>query len=198
MRNLRHRPLLSPAFHNRRMALEHFYNLPSVENGIYELSRGVIKVSDIEGLRHGRCQSAIGEQLIMWKLENSHRGSIAFRGECKVAIEPFQSERKPDICVYLRTAPHLADAWSYWVPEIIVEIVSPQSTHRDYVLVPEEYRRFGALEYWIVDPLKKRMTVNTRWRGMWKPNVIKASQKYTTPLLPGFSLDLKKVFAAAK
>jgi hypothetical protein len=42
------------------------------------------------------------------------------------------------------------------------------------------------------------MTANTRWRGQWKPRVLRASRKYATPLLPGFALDLKRVFAAGR
>jgi hypothetical protein len=42
------------------------------------------------------------------------------------------------------------------------------------------------------------MTALTRWRGQWEPKLVKPAQKYTTHLLPGFTLDLKKVFAAAK
>ncbi len=40
------------------------------------------------------------------------------------------------------------------------------------------------------------MTAMTRWRGTWNSKVFKPTQKYTTTLLPGFSLDLKLVFAA--
>ncbi len=63
---------------------------------------------------------------------------------------------------------------------------------------PEEYLAFGVAEYWIIDGQTRRMTVNTRWRGLWKPRVLKPNQKYVTPLLPGFALDLKRVFAAGR
>jgi hypothetical protein len=38
----------------------------------------------------------------------------------------------------------------------------------------------------------------SRWRGQWQSKTYKASQKFITPLLPGFLLDLKRVLAAAK
>jgi hypothetical protein len=37
----------------------------------------------------------------------------------------------------------------------------------------------------------------SRWRGEWQSKTHKPSQRFTTPLLPDFSLDLKRVFAAA-
>jgi hypothetical protein len=41
------------------------------------------------------------------------------------------------------------------------------------------------------------MTAKVRWRGQWKDKPVKPTQKHTTPLLPGFSLDLKRVLATA-
>jgi len=56
----------------------------------------------------------------------------------------------------------------------------------------------GIDEYWIIDTAKNQMNVQIRWRGQWKKKVVKPAQKYSTHHLPEFSLDLKKVFAAAK
>jgi hypothetical protein len=42
------------------------------------------------------------------------------------------------------------------------------------------------------------MTALIRWRGQWKPKVLKSTQKYTTQQLPGFTLDLARVMAAVK
>ena len=36
-----------------------------------------------------------------------------------------------------------------------------------------------------------------RYRGQWRPKVLKPTQKYTINLLPGFTLDLKRVFTIA-
>ena len=56
---------------------------------------------------------------------------------------------------------------------------------------------WGIDEYWIIDALKKQMTVLQRWRGQWKPQVVKPPKKYTTRFLRGFALDLRRVIAAA-
>jgi len=54
------------------------------------------------------------------------------------------------------------------------------------------------LENSVVDASKQQMTAMVRWRGQWKQKAIKPTQKYTTRHLPGFTLDLKRVLAAAK
>ncbi len=94
--------------------------------------------------------------------------------------------------------PDVDEIWSIWVPTIAVEIVSESSVKRDYDDKPSEYLAFGIQEYWIIDSFKKQMTALTRFRGMWKPRIIKPLQKYTTRHLPGFSLDLKRVISATK
>ena len=46
------------------------------------------------------------------------------------------------------------------------------------------------------DAFKQQMTAKLRWRGQWKDKVLKPTQKYTTRLLPRFSLDLKRALNA--
>jgi Uma2 family endonuclease len=46
-------------------------------------------------------------------------------------LEDLESERHPDAAVY-RTAPDADEDWSSWIPEIVVEVMSPGSEARDY------------------------------------------------------------------
>jgi Uma2 family endonuclease len=136
-------------------------------------------------------------QLVVYR--TAHPGVIHFiggGGEAKLLIGPAQSERHPDISIYLSPPPDVQDVWSVWVPAIVIEIVSKSSSKRDYDVKPAEYLKFGVDEYWVIDPIKQQMTAFLRWRGQWKNKVVKPSQKYSTPILPEFSLDLKRVLAA--
>jgi len=140
-----------------------------------------------------RLQS-IRDQLIGYK--QSHAGIIhAITGsmDSKILVASTQSERHPDLSVYLSEPPDSEDVWSIWIPAIVVEVVSPSSSHRDYHEKPEDYLEFGVEEYWIIDAHKQQMTSLQRWRGRWKPRIVKATGKYTTRHLPGFSLDLNRV-----
>jgi Uma2 family endonuclease len=137
----------------------------------------------------------IRDQLIGYQLAHPDViHTVASGADCKVLLHEDQSERHPDISAYLDSPPDLKDVWSVWVPAIVVEVISECSVKRDYEEKPPEYLDFGISEYWIADGIKRQMTVLERWRGKWRPTVMKGDQKFTTRLLPKFSLNLKKVF----
>jgi Uma2 family endonuclease len=182
------------------MSLDQFDDAIARPGYLYELNKGVIEVSNVPEPGHELQIQEVRDQLGAYRSANpSVIYLIASPSGAKLLIESVQSERHPDLFVYLSPPPSRdKGVWSVWVPAIVVEVVSPSSAKRDYKEKPPEYFEFGVDEYWIIDQMKGIMTVLYRWRGKWKPRVIKPSQKYSTHLLPGFSLDLKRVFAAAK
>lgn len=181
------------------MSLDLFDRAIGQEGRCYELNKGVIEVTDVPHPRHLAQVQELRDQLVAYRLSNPQIiHSIAGSNECKILLADDQSERHPDLSVYLSAPPDVRDMWSLWVPAIVIEVVSASSIKRDYDDKPSEYLSFGVDEYWIVDSIKQQMTVLARWRGQWKPRVVKPAQKYSTPLLAGFSLDLKRVFGAAK
>jgi Uma2 family endonuclease len=190
---------IGPEDHGRRMTLERFDRAAARDDRLFELNKGIIEMVDVPHPRHFAQLQSVRNQLVLH--QESHPGTIhAVTGstESKVLIASTQSERHPDLSVYLSAPPDVEDVWSLWVPEIVIEIVSPSSSRRDYHDKPAEYLEFGIDEYWIIDAQKQQMTALIRWRGQWKPKVLKSTQKYTTRQLPGFTLDLNRVMAAGK
>jgi Uma2 family endonuclease len=186
---------IGPADHGRRMTLDEFETARASEGRMYELSRGVVIVTDVPNPPHFKQVEKVRVAFDRYRADRP--GVIAYvlpGSECKLLIEPTQSERHPDLAVY-KTRPPLDDStvWSIWVPELVVEVVSPDSGERDYVEKPEDYLLFGVLEYWVVDPFKAVVTVYRRVGGRWRVQALKAGDRYTTPLLPGFDLDVAAV-----
>lgn len=195
----RKRLSVGPADHGKRMSLDDFDRAIGREGYVYELNKGVIEVSDVPHPKHLAQLQELRNQLIVYQVANPDAvHTIAGSNEAKLLIGPAQSERHPDISVYLTPPPDLTDVWSLWVPAVVVEVVSPSSAKRDYDEKPAEYLGFGVAEYWIVDAARQQMTALVRWRAQWKEHVLKPGKKYSTRYLPGFALDLKRVFAAAK
>lgn len=191
---------IGPQDHGRRMSLDEFDPAEVQEGYIYELGRGVITVTDVPRPRHLRIVNAIRRQFAAYDLAHPGRISIlASGGECKILLDDLQSERHPDLAVYKTGASvEGEDVWATWIPEIVIEVISPGSEQRDYVEKREEYLAFGVLEYWIVDAGRAEILVLRRSRGRWAERVLHRADVYRTRVLPGFEFACAPVFEAAE
>jgi Uma2 family endonuclease len=193
--------IIGPSDHGRRMSLDEFDRAEGREGYLYELSRGVITVVDVPNPRHFKIVNATRRQFAAYDV--AHPGqiyAIAGGSDCKLLIGGLESERHPDLAVYKTSPPDEEageDVWSLWVPEIVIEVVSPSSRQRDYEEKPEEYLRFGVREYWIIDAENQEVLVLRRSRGAWARRVIRPPDVYRTRLLPGFAFAPAAVFEAA-
>jgi Uma2 family endonuclease len=117
----------------------------------------------------------------------------------KLVIPGWDSERHPDIAVYLTkpAGPKDRTVWRRWIPEVLIEIVSPNSVDRNYVEKREEYWSLGVKEYWIVDANLKKVLILRRGRNDWIEKELHAGDVCETKLLPGFKLPCAAIFEAA-
>jgi len=93
---------LSPKDDGRQMSLDDFDEAEVQEGYHYELSRGIITVSDVPGLKHFAMLNEVRRQLSKYDLDHAGKiFGIAGGAECKVPLEEFQSERHPDLAVYM-------------------------------------------------------------------------------------------------
>lgn len=190
---------LTPADHGQRMSLEDFEHAESQEGKLYELGRGVVIVSDVPAPEHLAQMAEIRWQLQSYHV--AHREEIyilAAGSECKILISGLESERHPDLCVYKTPMPDEEDIWRRWIPELVIEVVSPNSRQRDYEEKREEYLRFGVKEYWIFDAAKNEMLVLQRSAGNWREISVRPPKTYRTHLLPGLKFHCGAVFQAAR
>jgi Uma2 family endonuclease len=188
---------IGPESHGARMSLHNFDNAVCQDGFTYELNQGVIEATNFPHRRHFAQLIGLRNLLIGYQLSHPEIvHAVAGSHDSKVLIETEQSERHPDLAVYLSPMPDVDEIWSIWIPTIAVEIVSESSARRDYEEKPGEYLTFGIHEYWIVDGFKTRMTVLTRYGSTWREQMIEPSQIYSTSHLPGFTLDLNRIFAA--
>lgn len=161
----------------------------------YELANGVVEVTNIPGLDHHRVVRRIVKLLTGYEI--AHPGVIQSMGggaEAKIELWGADSERHPDVSVYLSPPPKGVDQpWDRWIPEIVIEVVSASSAKRDYKDKPKDYLAAGVREYWIIDPLKRAGTFLTRRADVWLQKRLTVRGKWTTPLLPAFTLELARV-----
>jgi Uma2 family endonuclease len=82
-------------------------------------------------------------------------------------------------------------------PEIVIEIGSPGTRTRDETIKRHLYERAGVSEYWVVDPELDVVRVYRRGEeGFERPLELteESGDVLTTPLLPGLSLPLARIF----
>jgi Uma2 family endonuclease len=189
---------VGPQDAGRRMSLDEFDTAEGQPGYLYELSKGIVTVVDVPNPPHLAQLNAIRRQLSAYDLANPgviH--AVAGGSDCKILLGEEESERHPDVAVY-KTPPPDEDVWSMWVPDLVMEIVSPGSEHRDYVEKREEYLLFGVREYWIIDADRREVLVLRRRGRRWTSQEVRPPEVYTTKLLPGFEFNCAAAFQAAQ
>lgn len=145
-----------PLLKNNQYTSEDYWNLP--EGTRAELIDG--KLYDMAP------PSRFHQQLVM-ELAGTIREYIKKNhGKCQVYPAPFAVNLdaddkdwvEPDISV-ICDPNKLTDRGCSGAPDLIIEIVSPSSRKMDYNFKNAIYSKTDVREYWIVDPLKERVTV---------------------------------------
>lgn len=82
-------------------------------------------------------------------------------------------------------------------PNLVVEVISPDSRRRDTLTKQADYERAGVGEYWIIDPQRQTMTF-LRLRDGKFVEVPPDADSFASQSVPGFTLDLKPIREAFK
>jgi len=105
---------------------------------------------------------------------------------------------QPDISVICDLS-KLDDKGCVGAPDIVIEILSPGNNKKELRNKYEIYEEAGVKEYWIVWPDSQsflKYTLNEE--GKYIPSkVLTLGDEVTTPVLPGFVLNLEEVFEEA-
>lgn len=136
--------------------IEYIYALPDGERA--ELIDGQIYYMAPPNTRHQRMLNYINTEINMYIRKNN--------GECEVFPAPFavflndddMNYVEPDISV-ICDKNKISDKGCHGAPDWVIEIISPSSMAMDYFTKLFQYQKSGVREYWIVDPIKQRITV---------------------------------------
>ncbi|MEH1950821.1 MAG: Uma2 family endonuclease [Nostoc sp.] len=81
-------------------------------------------------------------------------------------------------------------------PLLIVEVVSPDSINRDYRYKRSEYAAVEVPEYWIVDPLKEKISVLWLEEGFYEETVFTGDQQIGSRTFPELAIAVEQIFTA--
>ena len=136
--------------------IEDIYLLPDGERA--ELIEGKFYYMAPPSTKHQRLLNYINTEVNLYIRENN--------GECEVFPAPFAVFLNKDDTIYVEPdisvicdKDKITDKGCNGAPDWIIEIVSPSSRAMDYFTKLFKYRTAGVREYWIVDPVKERITV---------------------------------------
>lgn len=136
--------------------IDDIYALPEGERA--ELIDGKIYYMAPPSLTHQRISGKLHQKIANYIDSNNEK--------CEVLAAPFAvflndddiNYVEPDISVICDRS-KLDDKGCHGAPDWVIEIVSPSSKPRDYMVKLFKYRTAGVREYWIVDPEKEMVMV---------------------------------------
>ena len=133
---------------------------------IYALPDGQ-RAELIDGRIYDMAPPSFRHQKILMELSAAiHRHIKSHGGSCEVLPAPFAvflnkddlNYVEPDISVVCDKS-KLDDKGCNGVPDWVIEIVSPSTSHIDYGIKLFKYRSAGVREYWVVNPCKRTVIV---------------------------------------
>jgi Uma2 family endonuclease len=103
---------------------------------------------------------------------------------------------EPDLLFVSHAKSAILQDWVRGAPDLVIEILSPTTRHRDQTVKLDLYERRQISEYWIVDPEARSVTIYRLAGSRYtQPAVFsKDDARLSTPLLPGLELPLHRVF----
>ncbi len=161
------------------------------DNRRREIVHGELIVSPSPSDKH---QDVLGSfyRIIAAYLDTHSTGRVFFAPLDTILAQ--EQVLQPDLLYVNNERASIVSPWVYGAPDLAVEILSETSRRRDEVRKRELYEQFGVQEYWIVDPEADHVTVYRLANGRYGDGIV-VRETLTTPLLPGFEIELARVFA---
>ncbi len=140
---------------NRIMTEADYYALPDER-----------RVELIDGVIYDMASPGVAHQEVLGSLYRSIADYIDSKGgKCKIIFDldtkldtAKDTIVRPDLSIICEPD-KLTKKRCEGSPDWIIEIVSPSNSRNDYLRKLDLYQRVGVKEYWIVDPMKKRVIV---------------------------------------
>ncbi len=128
-------------------------------------------------------------------------GFVEAQGLGKVAIAPLdvhlpsQDIVQPDVMFIRKSNAAIIQDWVRGAPDLVIEVLSPDSNERDRIVKRELYARNGVPEYWIADPATGTVEVLVSRNGSYESHgYFEAGDNLDSPALPGLALPVNAIF----
>lgn len=160
----------------------------------YELIGGAVRVVPSPSVSHQRVSKRLLVALTQW-IEGRGLGEV-YNAPIDVVLSEYDVVQ-PDLLYVSKGRSSIIREANIWgTPDLVVEILSPGTARWDKEVKRQLYGRFGVRELWLVDPQARSIEVATlEDRALLTSQVYCVGATLTSPLLPGFTLDVERLFA---
>jgi Uma2 family endonuclease len=174
------------------LTAEEFDNYPFEEDKRYELDEGELIEMTRPAYRHNRTLKNLQFSLEAY-LRTNRVGELLI-SENLFALSAL-TRRAPDAAIIL--GDRSAELWNqkviHVVPEIVIEVLSPNEIAPKVHRKLKQYFAAGVKEAWLSDPEAREAEI---WTGLTLPErAFTETDVLVSALLPGFSLSLAELFA---
>lgn len=158
----------------------------------YELNDGELVTMPPPGDEHAVRQAGVIYHLYAAQLQ----GLGEVRGEVGIVLR-----RNPDRVVgadaaFILTASlpvrRSPEGYLETIPELVVEVRSPNDSGPEVVAKCEEYFRAGVQVVWVIDPISRTVAAHNADGSV---QIVREPDSLTCGLLPGFSVPVANLFA---
>jgi Uma2 family endonuclease len=179
------------------LTLEEFFNYDDGTDAMYEFEDGELILMTAESEINRRIASFLFACFLQ-------QGVPAYRLSMKTEIVTTGSRlRVPDLVVFSEELAIAMEGEKRSTvmsempsPLLVVEVVSPNQSSRDYRYKRSEYAVRGIAEYWIVDPVLGRITVLEWVDGFYEEKVYEGEQAIASIIFADLKLTAAQILQA--
>jgi Uma2 family endonuclease len=159
----------------------------------YEVIDGEVCVTPAPSLTHQEIAGRLYRALISY-VEEHKLGRVLWDVDLLFVSGQFL---RPDLVYVSAERSHgLSDRGVEVAPDLVIEVLSPQSRQIDRVKKPPRYREFGVREYWVVDPVAHAVEVYALARGITTPETFADVLVFEpAPDVPSLRIEIARLFA---
>ena len=175
-----------------KMTYDEYCLLPN-DGKQYELFDGELVVTPSPHRQHQRISGILYRRLAAYVEEHS-LGEVYYSPLDTIFTE--HTVLQPDILfVSGRRLSEIAREKIEGAPDLVVEILSPSTFHKDLRRKMKVYSESGVREYWIVDPEMKAMELYCQGKeGLELVRHFSAEETFESRLLAGFRVAVGSIF----
>ncbi len=174
-----------------RYTYEDYQQLP--EGAPYELIRGHLVMSPSPTVQHQRLVFRLSKALDVYRSENEGGEVLLSPMDVRLSDETVV---QPDVLyVSPNRAERIGEQEIEGAPDLVMEVVSPSTSHLDVFDKKRLYEQGGVREYWIVDPETETVEVHTLVETELTLHERRVEEgAATSVLLEGFTIALGNLF----